>query len=140
MATDGEGTEEGWRFDPKANMSSPESVESAHHGALRRLDAPRERGFAVSRPTATFAEVRATRRAVAALAVRVDRVILAVEHLRDAAPSTLGRPEDVMRILGISRAALWRRVKDGSILCNHVGRSDRFDLAALVPKHGCGDE
>jgi len=102
--------------------------------AMSQLDARRERGFVVSRPTATLAEVRATRRAVTALAARVERLILAVEQLRAATPSVLGRPEDAMRILGVSRPTFWRLVKAGKIPCQRVGRSVRVDLAALVPK------
>ena len=87
----------------------------------------------MSRPTATLAEVRATRRAVAALEKQVVGLIVAVDQLRGAAPSRLGRAEDVMRILGISRTTLWRAVQAGTIHCDRVGkRGVRFDLAKLT--------
>jgi hypothetical protein len=90
----------------------------------------------MSRPVAVLAETRATRRAVAALEKRVAGLIVAVEQLRGAAPSQLGRAEDACRVLGISRTSLWRGVKAGVIPCERVGkRGIRFDLAALTTTH-----
>jgi excisionase family DNA binding protein len=90
----------------------------------------------MSRPRAALAETRAVARAVAALGAKVERLTLAVEQLRAGQPSKLGRPEDAMRILGIGRTTLWRKVKDGSIPCTRVGKSARFDLAKLTSTDG----
>ena len=90
----------------------------------------------MSRPTATLAEVRAARREVAALGKQVAALAVAVDSLRGAAPAKLGRAEDACRVLGISRASLWRGVKAGVIPCERVGkRGIRFDLAALTTTH-----
>jgi len=86
----------------------------------------------MSRPVAVLAETRATRREVAAMRAQLERLTIAVEQLRAGQPAKLGRPEDVMRILGIGRTTLWRKVKDGSIPCTRVGKSARFDLAKLT--------
>jgi excisionase family DNA binding protein len=86
----------------------------------------------MSRPVATLAETRATRRAVDALGARIERLTIAVEALRGAAPSQLGRVEDVCRVLGISPATVRRRIADGTIPCTRIGRTVRVDLAALT--------
>jgi excisionase family DNA binding protein len=86
----------------------------------------------VSRPTKFAAEARALARAVEKLSATVAAQTIAIQQLRVGHASQLAHPEDAMRLLGISRATLWRRVKDGSIPCQRVGRSARFDLAALT--------
>ena len=90
----------------------------------------------MSRPHATLAETRATRRAVDALTERIERLTVAVEQLRAGQPSQLGRVEDVCRILSISPATLHRRIADGSIAVIRHGRALRFDLAALATTDG----
>ena len=86
----------------------------------------------MSRPSGATRETRAVARALALLATKVDGLTIAIEQMRAGQPSKLGRPEDVMRILGIGRTTLWRKVKDGSIPCTRIGKSARFDLAALT--------
>jgi excisionase family DNA binding protein len=90
----------------------------------------------MSRPVAVLAETRATRREVAALAAQVERLTVAVEALRGAAPSQLGRVEDACRILNVSPATLHRRIADGSIKAIRHGRVLRFDLATLTTTDG----
>jgi hypothetical protein len=90
----------------------------------------------MSRPTATLAEVRATRRAVTALAAQVERLILAVEALRAGQPSQLVTVARLVELGYGSPATLRRRIKDGSIPCIRHGRTIRIDLATLVPKRG----
>jgi excisionase family DNA binding protein len=86
----------------------------------------------MSRPVAVLSETRATRREVAALRGQIERLTVAVEALRGAAPSQLGRVEDACRILNVSPATLHRRIADGSIKAIRHGRALRFDLASLT--------
>ena len=85
----------------------------------------------MSRPTRNQAESRAVAKALANLSKQVESLIVAVDGLRAAAPSQLGRVEDACRILNVSPATLHRRIKDGSIPVVRHGRSLRFDLASL---------
>jgi transcriptional regulator of acetoin/glycerol metabolism len=89
----------------------------------------------MSRPRATLAETRAVAREVQALRSQIQRLTVAVEQMRAAAPSQLGRVEDVCRILDISPATLHRRIADGTIPCIRHGRALRFDLAKLTTKN-----
>jgi len=90
----------------------------------------------MSRPRKTLAETRAVVREVQALRGQVERLIVAVEGLRAAAPSQLGRVEDACRILNVSPATLHRRVRDGSIKAIRHGHALRFDLASLTTASG----
>jgi excisionase family DNA binding protein len=88
----------------------------------------------MSRPRQALAEIRATARRVADLGEQVERLTVAVEALRGATPSRLGRVEDACRILNVSPATLHRRIKDGSIKAIRHGRTLRFDLLELASR------
>ena len=90
----------------------------------------------MSRPTKSAAEARVVARALALLAGKIEAQTVAIEALRAAAPSQLGRVEDACRILNVSQATLHRRIKDGSIPVVRHGHSLRFDLASLIARSG----
>lgn len=90
----------------------------------------------MSRPRAALAETRAVARAVALLAQKIEAQTIAIEQLRAASPSQLGRVEDACRVLNVSPATLHRRVRDGSIKAIRHGHALRFDLASLTTASG----
>jgi excisionase family DNA binding protein len=91
----------------------------------------------MSRPRESAREAHAVAREVAKLAAKIDGLAVAVAGLRAGQPSKLGRAEEACRLLGISRASLWRGVKAGTIPCERVGRRGiRFDLARLTTTEG----
>ena len=59
------------------------------------------------------------------------RLTAQVENLRRALPTPLVSIAEASRGLGISKATVRRRIKDGSIPSRRVGRSVRVDLAAV---------
>jgi excisionase family DNA binding protein len=70
---------------------------------------------------------------VAALGAQVARLTAEVSQMRAGQAAQLGRPEDAMRLLGISRPTFWRQFHAGKIPgARKVGRSVRVDLAALT--------
>jgi excisionase family DNA binding protein len=66
-------------------------------------------------------------------AARADIRTLAgeVAALRAATPPRLVSVPEAARMLGVSPATAWRRVRDGELLVRRIGRSVRIDAADL---------
>jgi len=69
--------------------------------------------------------------AVEPLAGQIAALTAEVAALRAASPPRLLSVDEAARALGISARSVWRRVQDGSLASQRIGRSVRVDVRDL---------
>lgn len=68
---------------------------------------------------------------VSPVLVELRRMTAEIEALRRALPAQLVTMAEAAKRLGVSLATVRRRVKDGTLPVQRIGRAPRIDLAAL---------